>query len=539
MRVRTCLLFVILALPFFVALHDSSIWDTNEAYYSQIPREMVASGDWLVPTFNGKPFLIKPPLTHWIVGSLYKLFGVDLFWERLTGALLSLGAIIAVFFIGRILFNSGIGVLGAALFATSPRLQLISRRILIDGLLIFCSLMAVLFFLLWLKKKHPAWLLLSSFFLGLGFLAKGPVILLTVLFLGLYYFLTGAHRTHFPLRWILIAGGLFMIVSCGWFGILAISNELEGIRTFFLKENIGRYISVHYGPRRGLFYYFGVFLVDFFPWSCFLPAAIYGFARLWKRSELEESDRHALILLGLWFATYFVLFSFSYNKQEYYILPAYPAAALCLAAFFKDRKDGVFARWLVASLLAISGGVVWFVTSRIFPDTGGLWLPPALMLLAAVLILRWRLIWVPVTLALFYAAAFSLYLEPFERYMPVRAFAETIQKQVEQRAISGDFIPGYYRLAAPSLRFYLNRNILELIDLEKTVAVLESTTPAFLITDSQGYQELKARMGDRVGVVEERPILDATGRNFIGGLLSETVGSGNPWVQDVYLITNK
>src|SRR5438034_3372305 len=80
--------FVVLAavaLPYFIHLGTSSLWDANEAFYAETPREMLESGDYLAPRFNHQLRPQKPPLTYWLVLASYNLFGVSEFAVRLPG----------------------------------------------------------------------------------------------------------------------------------------------------------------------------------------------------------------------------------------------------------------------------------------------------------------------------------------------------------------------------------------------------------------------------------------------------------------------
>src|ERR671914_3121005 len=82
-------------LPYFVGLGDSSIWDANEAFYVETPREMMERGDYVFPTFNYEPRVNKPVLSYWIVAGLYKVFGVSVAVQRVgiaAGALLIIAA---------------------------------------------------------------------------------------------------------------------------------------------------------------------------------------------------------------------------------------------------------------------------------------------------------------------------------------------------------------------------------------------------------------------------------------------------------------
>ena len=73
--------------PYFIDLGGSSIWDANEAFYVETPREMLERGDFISPTFNYQPRLNKPVLSYWIVAGFYKVFGVSVGVQRLPIAL--------------------------------------------------------------------------------------------------------------------------------------------------------------------------------------------------------------------------------------------------------------------------------------------------------------------------------------------------------------------------------------------------------------------------------------------------------------------
>jgi 4-amino-4-deoxy-L-arabinose transferase-like glycosyltransferase len=79
LRRRSTVLAVLFALaivPYFIDLGGSSIWDANEAFYVETPREMMERGDYITPYFNYEPRINKPVLSYWVVGAFYHLFGV-------------------------------------------------------------------------------------------------------------------------------------------------------------------------------------------------------------------------------------------------------------------------------------------------------------------------------------------------------------------------------------------------------------------------------------------------------------------------------
>src|SRR5688572_20751997 len=82
LRLVLPLLLVAALVPYFIDLGGSSIWDANEAYYVETPREMMERGDYVFPMFNYEARLNKPVLSYWMVAGLYKLFGVSVGVQR-------------------------------------------------------------------------------------------------------------------------------------------------------------------------------------------------------------------------------------------------------------------------------------------------------------------------------------------------------------------------------------------------------------------------------------------------------------------------
>ncbi len=518
--------------PLFVALGDSSVWDANEAFYVQTPREMIDSGDWLVPSFNGRPRLNKPPLAYWIVAALYEMFGVSILWERLAMALLAAGSILAVLKMGRRLFNPDTALLAAGIFATTFRFVILSRRLLIDILLLFCLMAAIACLLEWIAERQHWQFLLAIIFVGLGFLAKGPLAFFPLAWLALHLAVTGQLRVARQAPWVL--GALLLAGIClPWFLVLGSRDGWESVVNFFVRENLGRFANLDYGPKRGLFYYCGVFLADFFPWSIIFPAASWWW---WRTGRAEAgSRRQTKWLLLLWMAIWFVVFSFSRNKQEYYILPIYPAAALWTARYLHQRVPGRLFGLAVGIPLVAAAGGLYLVAARLFPGTPWLWLPSAALVTFPFWAARRDWSMAAASLSLFFAFGFAVYLGPLEEFRPVRPLARAIAALESKKGET--MAAGYFRFTAPSLAFYLNRPIAEIYDLDKASQFLKINPFAGLIVESKDLAELRAASEVPLRVVASRPLLSTNSRT-----LWKAVRSGEPlessvWTREIALVT--
>src|SRR6266849_10252176 len=95
-------LLVLAAAVYFVSLGNSAIWDANEAFYVETPREMLEANDFLNPTFNYLPRFNKPVLSYWIVAVFYKVFGVSVTTQRFAIALGALVIIASAFVLARL-----------------------------------------------------------------------------------------------------------------------------------------------------------------------------------------------------------------------------------------------------------------------------------------------------------------------------------------------------------------------------------------------------------------------------------------------------
>lgn len=525
-------LVVILALalaPYFLRLGASSLWDANEAFYAEAPREMIASGDFVNPAFNFRPRLNKPPLSYWVVVPFYKLLGESEAAERLAIALGAMIMIATAYGLGRAMLSTEAGLLAALCLAIAPRFLMFSRRIMIDVYVSMFMALALLLFVLAEKRpeKRRLYLTLMYASAGLGVLTKGPVaVFLPAVVLVVYLII---RRQLHRLRELMLPAGLLIValIVLPWYLAIYAQHGWTHIESFILRDNLSRFAEQAWGPRRGFFFYFPVVLGDLFPWALFLlPLIWFAIRKLWSaRAEpaAEDAARESglSLLLVVWVVVVIAFFSFSKSKEDLYILPAYPAIAAIigagLARFFESKesaRQGVM-RWmlfLLALITAAAGALILYLFAGeaqpyklagagligAFAIVGGLAGASA----ALVNKTRTALLTTAVTMIACNWIFVLATLPDFERYKPVRSLCEVVASEASPGAMVG-----YYRTAYPSMVFYLRRPVFEYYDPDEIEAAFSSGKEVFCVLTESDFQQLRARLPAETRVLASHPIL--------------------------------
>lgn len=324
----------------------SGVWATSlqgcdEAYYAQMARGMLQSGDWIVPRYDGTPPLDKPPLLMWLVAASFRMFGVGDLQARLP--VLAVGAALPLALFWALPGAEHFRMVAATTLATTLLYVQLQHMVMTD-LVAFAGLVA--FTLGVLRAKEVAWAYLAGLGLGVAALAKGPLAALFVLATLPY---TLAHRDT-----TLRAGFLLRLVP----GLLPAASWYAAMG----REFGGRFVDVHLGvflfrlavhgiaPESplGVAFYPVSALWRLLPWWPLMPAAV---AAGWARAR--AGDRGASWALG--FAlVFFTAISLMRTKADHYALPLVLPLALLVAGWVEapasssrwDRASG----WLCAGL---------------------------------------------------------------------------------------------------------------------------------------------------------------------------------------------
>ncbi len=300
----------------------------DETRYISVAWEMWQRGDFLVPHLNGLPYSHKPPILFWLIHLGWAAFGVNEWWPRLVPALASLASLALVERLARRLWGPG-----SSLERTAPLLLLTTLLWSFVGTLLTFDMLIGSFCLLtllgWLQAAQGGGLRawgLAALGIGLGILAKGPVLLVFVLPPALLApWWAAAKPAEGWGRWYLgvsaaFAGGV--AIALAWALPAAQAGGPDYAAAIFLRQTTDRLVqaSAHPAP---WWWYLPVLPAALLPWSAW-PA-------LWRPLlRLRLADRPVRFLLA-WLAPAFLLLCLISSKQPHYLIGLLPAAALLLA----------------------------------------------------------------------------------------------------------------------------------------------------------------------------------------------------------------
>ncbi len=322
----------------------SSLAEPDETRYAEIPREMLAAGDLVVPRLNGVPYFEKPPLLYWANAVAFRTFGETPWAARLPTRLAGLGTLILVV-LAASRRGRGTGLCAGILLLASPLGFLMARTNLTDGMLTFfltATLLAGRAAVLKREESRPGMALaaLTGAAAAGAFLTKGLIALvLPGAILLIWGFATGRLRPLLRALVVSPAPFVFVALALPWF--LAVERHHPGfLQFFFIHEHFQRF-ATRTARRPGPIYYFvPVFLVGFLPG---VPFFFSGARRAWRRGEDG-------FFFFVWFAVVFTFFSLSQSKLPPYLFPAIPAAAVL--ASFGLPAAGPRRPWIVQAALA-------------------------------------------------------------------------------------------------------------------------------------------------------------------------------------------
>lgn len=398
----------------------------HEVIVAQTARQILGTGHWVVPEYLDTPFLVKPPLSPWIVAMVSKYLppaketGLPVTDEsaRLPSVVAMMLTVWIVWRLALSMFERRAALISATACATCVGTLLYALNATAEAILtLFCTWAFAEFW--WAHRalntgQRRLHLVRFYLALGLSMMAKGPMPAGVVIIpLAAWWWgqqstrivaaggirsvgrgVRRAIREAWPrLRWACTRLGMwwgvpiFAIVFVPWmFAVARQEPYAWSLWNYeFLDRAKGNYPGCHWGE---FYYYLPIIFGMIMPWGLSLPEAL-------ASPFLKPYRKHRATLTYAWYWVVMTLLFTSVMsfKKPYYILPAIPGCALLLGPvldrFFFDtvivsRKR---AGWALAAIL---GGfsivpIVGFLTlARMYPEEWlgrAVWLGPVIAVL--------------------------------------------------------------------------------------------------------------------------------------------------------------
>ena len=333
-KISAAVLGVVLLALWFSALIQRPLFNPDEGRYAEIPREMLAGGDWVIPQLNGLAYIEKPPLQYWATAALYAVLGPTAFSARLYTTLTAFGTVLVIWWAARRLWTRELALRAATLTVSMLLFILLGQLLTLDMSLSFYMTLCLCAFLVaqvHAEQDRPTAarnaMLLAWGAAALGVLTKGLVAaVIPGAVLVLY---SGYTRDLSPWRRLSIGWGLplFVGLAAPWH-VLAERRLEDFVQFFFVREHFARFMTPVSDRQEPVWFFGAVFLVGTLPWTLSAVRALWSG---WRR-KASAGGFDATVFLWIWVVFIGVFFSLSDSKLIPYLLPALPALAILIAA---------------------------------------------------------------------------------------------------------------------------------------------------------------------------------------------------------------
>ncbi len=472
----------------FWRLGFTTFLDPDEAHYAELTREMLHSNSWLVPLLDGRPFIDKPVLFHWLQGLSMVVFGETEFAGRLPSALAAIALFVITRRTGIALFGEEVGEWGAIMFATIPATFALSSIGLFDMVFTAFLFGALACLIVAAREGRPRLEYAGYMLLALAVMTKGPVALVLIgLFFAASWLAGGSVRAYTRgLHW---RAGLMLatLAASPWFIWMYERFGTDFVEGYVLAGNVFYLTQPQSFSGRAVnhTFYLRAWFGAFFPWTIVVTGRAVDVARRrWTGLAWSTEEK----LLWLWVALVVGFFSVARFKLDHYIYPAAPACCLIAAKAWRDAAVGrskqffaTRASVLLLSAIFVTGGA--FIATSIFElnldlPSAAILLPLVLAVGGVVILARsshvgWHVPRVPAavlaTMLATYCLIVTIGFPTLERVRPTALAGRTVRQLT-----APDTPIGIYRLEQwrASLRYYSERPLAQLSTAENVAAFI-------------------------------------------------------------------
>jgi len=330
--------FLIFCILFSFSSDEIAMFHTDEQFYAQSGRNMVESGDWITPIFDGKKRFQKPILQYWLVASSYKVLGISPYSARIWAAIFASLGILITYFTTNIFFSRKTALCSALILPASYIYFLQARLAYTDMTLSFFIALSLFsfirgYFLFEKNGDSKKYFFLFYVSMALATLAKGHVgFILPILIVGIFIIMT---KNYTILRRMYIPGGImiFLLIALPWFVIMLRLHGMDYLNQIIYTEGVERMFP----KSKFTLYYPFAMIRYYFPWSLFLIAAMVRIFSLRKR--IFEKENQPILFFIIWALTVLIFFAIFRIEHSRYLLPSSPAIAIIVGRYLSEADD--------------------------------------------------------------------------------------------------------------------------------------------------------------------------------------------------------
>ncbi len=344
----TAVLYLVICLTILAFSFQGSrgIWQPDEGYYAGTAVTMLAKDNIFIPYLGeNEIFLDKPPMIYWGIIAGLKTFGHSEFAVRFFHGLCFILTSLAVGVLSFSLFKDRwLALLSSLIYATMVIPFIAANFVTPDTILTLWTTLSALCF--WKSAKSQGktrifWQMLLCGAVGLGFLAKGPAVLIPCGGLFLFLLVRKEIFRYFFNPWSLLGILIFLVTGLGWY--IWIGIKIPGAFSYLVDNQIfGRLISEKYNRNPGLtgaLIYIPVLVFGSLPWSTIwlekkgVIKSTFFNKQWWK--ELPKRPEQ-LFLLCYFFAP-LVILCLASSKLGFYALPIFVPLAIATAKLWIQK----------------------------------------------------------------------------------------------------------------------------------------------------------------------------------------------------------
>ncbi|MCX6348909.1 MAG: glycosyltransferase family 39 protein [Candidatus Aureabacteria bacterium] len=360
-------------LCYLLPLGTRPLFIPDEYRYAEIPREMLDSGDWVVPRLGGLRYFEKPPLAFWLSGLSLAAFGRNPFAARLPSALSALScALVLAALVRRMTGERRSAASTALIFLSFFMSGGIAMTNLVDfPFVLFLAAALAAFYYADTERpggRRTLYLLLCGAAAGAAFLTKGFLAFVLPALVVVPYLLWERRLGDFfyYLPPVLIAA---LAVILPW-AILIHRAEPTFWDYFIITEHLQRFLGASFTQHTEPFWFFlPVLAWALIPWILLAPPAVRGLLR-------AGNIRRPLRLAISWALFPFLFLSVSEGKLATYVLPCLPAFAILFALGLDRSLSSGKRRWFDAAATVLAALIILIAFSFLFYQFSFPWEAP-------------------------------------------------------------------------------------------------------------------------------------------------------------------